>query len=57
VCYLFYPYKKLIDGWFAGHIHRHANYTFTKAKGLRIFETKANKAQEFGGFRVVKVTK
>ncbi len=51
------PYKKIIDGWFAGHIHRHANYTFTKAKMLRVFETKANKAQEFGGFRVVKVRK
>jgi 3',5'-cyclic AMP phosphodiesterase CpdA len=49
------PYRKLIDGWFAGHIHRHANYKFTKASGLKIFETKANKSQDFGGFRVVKV--
>jgi len=49
------PYKKLIDGWFAGHIHRYANYNFTKAKMLSVFETKANKAQRFGGFRLVRV--
>jgi 3',5'-cyclic AMP phosphodiesterase CpdA len=47
------PFKKNILGWLAGHIHRNAVYRFTKANLLKVVETKANKAQENGGFRII----
>ncbi len=50
-----HPHRKIVLAWFAGHIHRNATYRFTKAKGLKVIETRANKSQEFGGFRLMTV--
>ncbi|MDX2003098.1 MAG: metallophosphoesterase [Chitinophagales bacterium] len=49
-----HPYRKQLVAWFAGHIHRWWHYHLPMA-GLEVFETKANKAQPQGGFRVVQV--
>lgn len=51
------PYKKYVLGWLAGHIHRNAAYRFTKADLIKVVETKANKAQHHGGFRIISLKK
>lgn len=46
------PYSKQVKAWFCGHMHRWMHYP---SVGTKIYETKANKGQKHGGFRVVQV--
>lgn len=46
------PYSKQVKAWFCGHMHRWWRYP---SVGTKVYETKANKGQKHGGFRVVKV--
>ncbi|MCS6819255.1 MAG: metallophosphoesterase [Chitinophagales bacterium] len=49
------PYRKIILGWLAGHIHRNATYRFTRAKGIRVIETGANKSKKNGCLRIIRL--
>jgi predicted MPP superfamily phosphohydrolase len=49
------PHSKTVKGWFCGHLHRWWKYRLFNAGGINVYETRANKAQDFGGFRVVRV--
>lgn len=49
------PFHNIVKGWFCGHLHRWWKYRLFNAGGINVFETLANKAQEYGGFRVVRV--
>lgn len=46
------PYSQQVKAWFCGHMHRWMHYP---SVGTKIYETKANKGQKHGGFRVVRV--
>lgn len=46
------PYSGQVKAWFCGHMHRWMHYP---SVGTKIYETKANKGQKQGGFRVVQV--
>lgn len=46
------PYNQHLQVWFAGHMHRWARY---KTGAAHVYETKANKGQKHGGFRLVKL--
>lgn len=46
------PYSNQVKAWFCGHMHRWWRYN---SVGTKVYETKANKGQKHGGFRVVQV--
>jgi hypothetical protein len=47
------PYKQQMLGWFAGHLHRWAKYHMWRAGAVHIYETRSNKAEKGGAFRLL----